>query len=461
MFSKNLKYLILLLAGFFCLSSCEDDRTLPVLDLSGNTNFAPAVLISSATGNLGTLNADVFEDVVATFEWQSADFGVQAPLSYDLEMALENTFTTVEKLGTTSKTKLEIKGETLNNALLKLGAVSEAETTAFFRIVAKVVGAAQVNPVTSAMFERTVTPVQLSDCGNWCTLAIIGSATPGGWDKDTDMQTDGADLNTWTITIYLTGTNEVKFRVEDKWDNNWGGPGLSGTAVQNGTNIAIPTSGWYKVTFNDATLAYSIEALTVPTFSTVGIIGDATPGGWGADTDLAELSTPGGNLWLASSAITLTAAETKFRANDDWADNWGDDQATFPSGKGGKGQGNIPVQAGSYFPMINTVTNEYWYLSDNTDYASIGVVGAFTNWGGDPDKVLVKSAANPYIFSGIVTLPTDSELKFRANSDWANNWGNAAFPAGVGNKGGNNVVAKAGTYFVIFNSGTGEYKFIK
>jgi hypothetical protein len=41
------------------------------------------------------------------------------------------------------------------------------------------------------------------------------------------------------------------------------------------------------------------------------------------------------------------------------------------------------------------------------------------------------------------------------------NWGSAIFPSGTGVQDGSNIPTLAGTYFVTFNSGTGEYSFLK
>ena len=54
---------------------------------------------------------------------------------------------------------------------------------------------------------------------------------------------------------------------------------------------------------------------------------------------------------------------------------------------------------------------------------------------------------------------TDGGIKFRANTDWAVNWGSADFPAGTGTLNGPNIMAIAGTYSVAFNAATGEYAF--
>ena len=54
---------------------------------------------------------------------------------------------------------------------------------------------------------------------------------------------------------------------------------------------------------------------------------------------------------------------------------------------------------------------------------------------------------------------TGGGIKFRANNAWVIDWGNAAFPSGIGTQGGANIVCTAGNWSVTFNSTTGAYVF--
>ena len=75
---------------------------------------------------------------------------------------------------------------------------------------------------------------------------IIGDATPGGWDEDTDMTFEGGKGSyTWTITTNLTA-GELKFRANDAWEVNMGGTEASLT--QDGPNLPIADAGNYTIT---------------------------------------------------------------------------------------------------------------------------------------------------------------------------------------------------------------------
>lgn len=91
---------------------------------------------------------------------------------------------------------------------------------------------------------------------NW---GIIGSATPGGWDDDTDMTgpTSKGDYK-WTIDINLL-PGEFKFRENDAWDVNVGGP--MDNLTFDGSNYTLDAGGNYTITLdlNPAGYTFSIE----------------------------------------------------------------------------------------------------------------------------------------------------------------------------------------------------------
>lgn len=79
---------------------------------------------------------------------------------------------------------------------------------------------------------------------NW---GIIGSATPGSWDNDTDMVgPDSKGDYSWTATITLV-EGEMKFRENDIWDVNLGGS--ESALTFDGANIPM-TAGTYTITLN-------------------------------------------------------------------------------------------------------------------------------------------------------------------------------------------------------------------
>lgn len=91
---------------------------------------------------------------------------------------------------------------------------------------------------------------------NW---GIIGTATPGGWDNDTDMTgpTSKGDYK-WTVTMNLL-PGDFKFRENDAWNVDVGGP--MDNLTFGGSNYTLEAGGNYTITLdlNPAGYTFSME----------------------------------------------------------------------------------------------------------------------------------------------------------------------------------------------------------
>ena len=95
----------------------------------------------------------------------------------------------------------------------------------------------------------------------------------------------------------------------------------------------------------------------------------------------------------------------------------------------------------------------------------VGLIGEMTGW--QSDIMMTRDMNNPDMFTAIITVDTTMdadatgfvEMKFRADQDWATNWGSADFPTGIAVADGDNIPVPYGTYTVSFNCTTGEYTF--
>jgi hypothetical protein len=132
---------------------------------------------------------------------------------------------------------------------------------------------------------------------------------------------------------------EIKIRFNNDWGVNYGDDGANGSLEAGGANIAIATDGFYLVTFNQKELKVKIE-----TFKVYGIVGSATANGWGGPDTKFRPDFGNEGVWFINN-ISLTAGEVKFRLNDDWGVNYGDDGANGSLEAGGA---NIAVSAGVY-----------------------------------------------------------------------------------------------------------------
>ncbi|MEP6792818.1 MAG: T9SS type A sorting domain-containing protein [Saprospiraceae bacterium] len=279
-------------------------------------------------------------------------------------------------------------------------------------------------------------------------IGIIGSAAPLGWDTDINMYQDTGDANHYTLSLSLVA-GDAKFRQDDAWDINWGSTDFpSGVGTQNGPNIPVNPGGEYNIDFNKSTGAYNF---TLTSFSTIGIIGSATPGG-STPTPLTSTTTPGG--W--SLTAVLTDGGLQFQGDNGVA-TWGG--TDFPAGTAELNGAEIPITAGRYIINFNSMTLAYEFLPVEY-YQVVGIIGDATPGGWDTDTDMQLNPLGDSTDWKLRVVLTDGELKFRANHDWTVNWGAADFPFGVGIRDGVNIPVTAGEYNVYFSSFTGQYAFV-
>lgn len=283
------------------------------------------------------------------------------------------------------------------------------------------------------------------------SVGLIGDATPGGWGAETPM-TKLTD-STWTLDITLTSAF-CKFRANNAWDVNWGSTDFpKGKGTQGGPDIPV-FAGDYTVTFNSNTGEFYFDV-----FSDIGIIGNATPGGWDSDTDM-YIDPVDSNKYYTILNLTLGAA--KFRQNDSWDINWG--SGDFPSGIATQGGSDIPIPAAGKYRIDFDKSTGAYNFAEVVDFRSIGMIGDATPTGWENETPMTKDAANADLWNIIITLK-EGQFKFRADSSWAKNWGEGGFPNGVGvfNSANNIAVSadNAGEYQGTFNTKTFEYNFVK
>lgn len=168
---------------------------------------------------------------------------------------------------------------------------------------------------------------------------------------------DGAadiDLTTFDgVNYFLNGYTMVagnyQFRQAHANEFVWGASAFpSGTAATY-LNTSIPVIGKrFNIKFNKTTGVYSFN------YVTIGLIGSATPGGWGTDTDMS--TTDGVNYKI--NGISLTNASVKFRMNHDWPTNWG--SSSYPSGVADLGGNDIAIPEGSIYNIqFNIETGDF------------------------------------------------------------------------------------------------------
>jgi len=167
-----------------------------------------------------------------------------------------------------------------------------------------------------------------------------------------------------------------------------------------------------------------------------GIIGSATEYAW--DNSTAMVYNPMTGKY--SISVYLNSGEFKFRLDNSWAVNYGDDGNNMSLESGGA---NITVSAGNYTIVLD-IDNLSYTITPIVD--AWGIIGSATPTGWDNDTLLdFDSTANTY--SMIIDL-VPGEFKFRLNHDWGTNYGDDGNNLSLEANGANISVAEGGTYFI-------------
>lgn len=415
---------LIVLASLFVFTSCEKEEEKAIL----NTNAVPSIQLSANTVVLTKDNAD--KDAV-TLSWPKPDYGFSAAASYTILIDKKGgTFVAPVSITTNTALTKTFKTSELNAILIKLGLVAGTAGDIDIRVVSNVGDNTSKTSFTSPTISLKATPY-LDKLDLTTIWGIVGSATVNGWNGP-DMpfyKTDKTD----EIVAYVTlNDGEIKFRSNNKWDVNYGDDGANGTLEAGGTNIKV-TAGNYKITFNTASLTYTIEKYSW------GLVGSATPSGWNAP-DVPLTYDPTTDTWKATAF--LKAGEIKVRKNEDWGVNYGGTAGTLVLGGD-----NIAVTEGNYNITIDFKKMKFVVEATKP----WGVVGdaAPNGWNGPDVKFRPDFVTENIFVIDNVTLGA-GEIKFRYNDAWAVNYGDDGADGNL-EAGGANIKVTAGKYQIILD----------
>ena len=192
-----------------------------------------------------------------------------------------------------------------------------------------------------------------SDIVEFPILSLPGSMNE--WDPATkkNILASLKDDGKYEGYIYLTA--DAQFKIADgSWDVNWGSSDTK-TLVEGGDNI-VPTDGegCYFIKADPDALTMSMEKRTW------SIIGDAV-GGWDTANDV--ILTWNAEKGVLEATVEMSAGGWKFRANQEWTVNLGD------NGNDGLAQdgGNFNIdEAGTYYITFDAVTRAGNYVPSYT-----------------------------------------------------------------------------------------------
>ncbi|NJC26182.1 RagB/SusD family nutrient uptake outer membrane protein [Neolewinella antarctica] len=183
-----------------------------------------------------------------------------------------------------------------------------------------------------------------------------------GWDPTKDstvlVATNPEMPDAYTGFIYFPESDDpeaYQFKVAlGTWDNSFGA-GEDGTVSADGGNFSVEGPGVYRAEVDLGAMTYNVYKVEF------AVIGSATLNGWDGDDQSMTFNPTVGAFEITTP---LTAGnEFKFRANDDWAVNYGDD------GNDGTlefNAGNIPVVNGGTYRirLFLTSSKVYTYAID-------------------------------------------------------------------------------------------------
>ena len=209
---------------------------------------------------------------------------------------------------------------------------------------------------------------------SWGTPQTMVIAGKGTWIVTLDMNNLSysvgkpilymkGDANGWDGYDYLAGDDGVhftgfmylnqngfKFTTAPDWSGTGYGENFS-TAPDAGNIVMTEPAGYYKVDVDLSAQTYTLTPIT-----SIGIIGAAVPvTGWDSDQDLTYNVEE--RCWEIKD-IKLNAGECKFRANDDWAMQWGYDGEKFVYSNNAPAVQFIP-EAGTYDIKLYAWANGY------------------------------------------------------------------------------------------------------
>ena len=424
---KKIIYKLTYLTALFAfIYSCDDVERVYY-------NDAAETVLSLSDDNL-VLNEENAANEVLTLTWTEPDFGFSAAALYSVQIDVQGgDFSNPQIISVGGAFDKTFTVEELNAKLLSLSMLPNEEGVASFRIKATL---SEYQEIYSNTVNITVTPYSsLLDLST--SLGVVGSATPGGWGNENILDLPFYSTATTNVYVaYVTLRNgEIKFRNNNDWSENWGDDGADGTLDSYGANIAV-SAGTYKIEVNFSSMTYTMEEYSW------GIVGSATTNGWGGPDMMFHYNSFQDD-WRA--VVTLGDGEVKFRFNNDWGVNYGDDGADGTMEANGA---NIAVSAGHYLVTMNLNTQSY--TMEEMDVW--GLVGSATanGWDGPNDKFMPDFGINEgyYYISGAVL--NDGEIKVRQNDAWGVNYGDD------GNDGtlelnGANIPVSAGTYNITLN----------
>jgi len=367
-----LKFSKLLLFTFLIvnISSCEKEDYLIFTainqkEVKFQNEFQDVYKISQQTSN------NISERLV----WNAPDFDAPTTVTYVVDISTNSDFSTIDmSSGDTSNNHLGLKVSSMLEFAETLGLDDDPSTTfsdgspnntgmVYARVTAYAGTSSSGANQSSTVSKTASMNIEVLENVGACTDAalsnwgLVGDAV-NGWGgtnrgfaagNDVPFLSNGQDGMFRAVATLYDGY--FKIREDNAWGVNYGDNGADGTLELGGDNIAI-TAGHYIIDFDSVNLTVTVT----PAGTVWGVVGDATLNGWGAAEDVKLMPDPCNDGVYIVKDVVLKDGYIKFRQDDAWGVNLGDNGADGTTDAGGD---NIAVSAGTYDMTLDTVNGTY------------------------------------------------------------------------------------------------------
>ncbi|MGV3460647.1 MAG: SusE domain-containing protein [Flavobacterium sp.] len=346
---KNISKMFLAALVVTGFASCEDEQDLKFVNPPASFN-----ILTPQNGEAVVLNPENQGNPALTLAWEDANFGTPTEVTYTVQVAangVADAWASPVEVTSTTNTFASIDVATLNQATEDAGLAPFTQAGLDVRIKATVQGQQET---FSNVITYLVTPFSTA----LPKLAVVGNHQ--GWSPtaaDVPLLASPAYGETnYEGYVWLDG--EFKILAPNSagqfdWASNGGGTeygaGGAGQIAAGGGNLMAPAPGYYLIRVDTATMNYSL------TQTDWGVIGNATPGSWDNSTPMTYNQTT--RKWTATvPMVPQTAPDNgwKFRANNAWAINMGDNVTNGTDGVLRYDGSNIGIAtAGNYLVTLD------------------------------------------------------------------------------------------------------------
>jgi len=344
---------------------CDENDDLFVVSPS----LQPVLLDADVPGTL-TLDPQFSDRNIINFSWQEADYEIPVQVTYTLEFDDEEAFSEPIAVAITTQRSSGLTVSQLNNAVGDAGLAPFQNGTIYARVVSRIGTQGELpqisNAISFTVYPYTTELPRLYVVGAYQASSGYGSNPE---DAPTLASSEFGNETNYEGFVYLDGSN-LEFRFHRSGfvgEYVSGNPEYGNDAglVTEGAagSFTVPIAGYYLIRANLDTGVISF------TETNWAVTGSATPNGW-VDADDPTIRPdadmtydPMAQVWTI--ALNLTAEELKFRANDSWALNMGDDGADGILDLGNADNIQVPSGGQSIITLDLSRAREYTYSISN------------------------------------------------------------------------------------------------